>query len=63
MLEFNVNKFLFKKNLKKSENNPVFLYGYGGFNISLTPTFSVVRLIWLQVSSYCMIIFNFLIKN
>jgi prolyl oligopeptidase len=38
----------FKKNLKKSENNPVYLYGYGGFNISLTPTFSVVRLIWLQ---------------
>lgn len=37
-----------KKNLEKSPQNPVFLYGYGGFNISLTPTFSVVRLIWLQ---------------
>ncbi|CAF0839961.1 unnamed protein product, partial [Brachionus calyciflorus] len=37
-----------KKNLEKSAQNPVYLYGYGGFNISLTPTFSVVRLIWLQ---------------
>ncbi|RMZ95819.1 prolyl endopeptidase [Brachionus plicatilis] len=37
-----------KKNLEKNAQNPVFLYGYGGFNISLTPTFSVVRLIWLQ---------------
>jgi prolyl oligopeptidase len=37
-----------KKTLEKNENNPVLLYGYGGFNISLTPTFSVVRLIWLK---------------
>jgi prolyl oligopeptidase len=44
-----VPMFLVSKNsLKKSENNPVFLYGYGGFNISLTPSFSVTRLIWLQ---------------
>jgi prolyl oligopeptidase len=37
-----------KDNLEKSQDNPVYLYGYGGFNISLTPTFSVTRLIWLQ---------------
>lgn len=37
-----------KKSVDKNENNPVYLYAYGGFNISLTPTFSVVRLIWLQ---------------
>lgn len=37
-----------KKTVTKSEKNPLFLYGYGGFNISLTPTFSVTRLVWLQ---------------
>ena len=37
-----------KKDLVKSEQTPTILYAYGGFNISLTPTFSVTRLIWLQ---------------
>ncbi len=37
-----------KKGLQKNENTPTILYGYGGFNISLTPTFSVTRLVWLQ---------------
>lgn len=37
-----------KKGLELDGNNPTLLYGYGGFNISLTPTFSVTRLIWLE---------------
>ena len=37
-----------KKTLEKSEKTPTLVYGYGGFNISLTPTFSVSRLIWLK---------------
>jgi prolyl oligopeptidase len=39
-------KFFKIKTLEKSDQNPVFLYAYGGFNTSLTPSFSVVRLIW-----------------
>lgn len=38
----------YKKGLKKDVNNPVYLYGYGGFNISLTPGFSPSRLFWLE---------------
>lgn len=37
-----------KKGLKLNGTNPTLLYGYGGFNISLTPTFSVARLVWLE---------------
>ncbi|MCX6233472.1 MAG: prolyl oligopeptidase family serine peptidase [Bacteroidetes bacterium] len=37
-----------KKDLKLDGKNPVFLYGYGGFNISMTPYFSISRLIFLE---------------
>ncbi|OBQ39431.1 MAG: prolyl endopeptidase [Anabaena sp. MDT14b] len=38
-----------KKGIKLDGNNPTYLYGYGGFNISLTPNFSVSLLIWLEM--------------
>ena len=37
-----------KKGIKMDGTNPTLLYGYGGFNISLTPSFSVSRLIFLE---------------
>jgi prolyl oligopeptidase len=38
-----------KRGLKLDGTNPTYLYGYGGFNISLTPTFSVANLAWLEL--------------
>ena len=38
-----------RKDLKLDGNNPTLLYGYGGFNISLTPKFSVSRLVWMEI--------------
>ncbi len=37
-----------KKSLVKDSTNPTLLYGYGGFNISLTPAFSLVALLWVE---------------
>jgi len=38
-----------KKGLVLDGGNPTLLYSYGGFNISLTPSFSVARLAWLEM--------------
>jgi len=38
-----------KKGLKLDGQNPTLLYGYGGFNVPLTPGFSVSRMVWLEM--------------
>ena len=39
----------YKKGLKRDGQNPTYLYGYGGFNISLTPAFSPSILVWMEM--------------
>lgn len=38
-----------KKGLKLDGTNPTMLYGYGGFNISLTPSFSISNALWMEL--------------
>ncbi len=38
-----------KKGLSLNGNNPTVLYGYGGFNVSLTPSFSISNLVWMEM--------------
>jgi prolyl oligopeptidase len=40
---------VYKQGLKLNGQNPTYLYGYGGFGISLTPSFSVGQLVWLEL--------------
>ncbi|ADF54914.1 prolyl oligopeptidase family serine peptidase [Zunongwangia profunda] len=37
-----------KKDIELNGKNPTILYGYGGFNISLTPSFSTANAVWLE---------------
>jgi len=38
-----------KKGLEKTGQNPTYLYGYGGFNIAITPGFSPPNLAWMEM--------------
>jgi len=38
-----------KKGIQLNGRNPTLLYGYGGFDISITPSFSVATLVWLEM--------------
>ena len=38
----------YKKGIERNGSTPTFLYGYGGFNISITPRFSVVNTVFLE---------------
>lgn len=37
-----------KKGVKLDGSNPTLLYGYGGFNVSLTPSFSISSVVWME---------------
>ena len=37
-----------KKGIEYTGENPTILYGYGGFNISQTPRFSITNAVWME---------------
>lgn len=39
----------YKKGVELNGKNPTILYGYGGFNVSLTPAFSIANAVWLEM--------------
>ena len=38
----------YKKGTELNGKNPTILYGYGGFNVSLTPSFSIANAVWME---------------
>ncbi|MBN2334866.1 S9 family peptidase, partial [Candidatus Bathyarchaeota archaeon] len=44
-----------KRSVEAKPDNPCYLYGYGGFNISLTPFFNVRNLVWMEMGGlFCL---------
>ena len=39
----------YRKGLKRDGQNPTYLYGYGGFDIPLTPNFNPANLVWMEM--------------
>jgi prolyl oligopeptidase len=39
----------YKKGMKRDGQNPIYLYGYGGFDVSQTPTFKPENLVWMEM--------------
>src|SRR3989441_2367401 len=39
----------YRKGVKKDGSNPTYLYGYGGFNVNMTPGFAIGVLAWLEM--------------
>ena len=37
-----------KKGIKLDGSNKTLLYGYGGFNVSLLPSYSISRMVWVE---------------
>lgn len=38
----------YRKGMRRNGDNPTYLYGYGGFNVPMTPLFSVANLVWME---------------
>lgn len=39
----------YKEGMKRNGTNPTYLYGYGGFDIPITPSFSIANLVWMEM--------------